>query len=168
MCLVNECQQELYGARSAIPVNVPTRWATNLIVLDGILRSRKALQMAADSEAWIDLPATSKADEVHLIIMSIDFWKQAELLKSLLQPFGDAIYQDEAEKPLLSDSHVVLQRLHDHVALWGKRHRTGDMSDSAKCDVTGRAFATVDRRLTAKFGCALAPAQCSYLCSICC
>jgi hypothetical protein len=93
-------------------------FACHSVVLDGILWSFKALHMAADSEAWTDLPATGKAYEMHLILMSIDIWKQAELLKSLLQDFGDAIHQVEADKPLLSDCHMVLQRFQDHIEVW--------------------------------------------------
>jgi hypothetical protein len=100
--------QHMNGRRPAMAVNVPTRWASNFFVLDSQLQSRTALQVAAAAETWAQMPACSKAGEVRELLMSADFWKHADVLVKLLQPFADAIHQLEGDKPHLADCHLAL------------------------------------------------------------
>jgi hypothetical protein len=145
------------GRRPTIAVNVPTWWASNFFVLESQLQSRTALQVAAAAETWAELPAGSKAGHVRKLLMSADYWKHADLLVKLLQPFADAIHQLEGDRPHLVDCHLALITLRKHVVVWSNKFRTSGLAAEAPCPFTGRAVATVDRRLDAQVRGALAP-----------
>jgi hypothetical protein len=147
----------MHGARPAIEINVPTRWATNFFVVDSQLKSLQALQMAAASEGWAALPAGGKAREVRSVLMSADYWTHADRLVRLLRPFSDANHQFEGDKPHLADCHVTLLALRKHVEDWSSKYRTSELGDSDGCPVTDRAITTMDRRLDAQPGGAVAP-----------
>jgi hypothetical protein len=149
--------QHMNGRRPTMAVNVPTRWASNFFVLDSQLQSRIALQVAAAAETWAQLPACSKAGEVRELLMSADYWKHADVLVKLLQPFADAIHQLEGDKPHLADCHLALITLRKHVVVWSDKFRTSDLAAEEPCPFTGRAVATIDRRLEAQAGGAQAP-----------
>ena len=89
--------------------------------------------------------------------MSTDYWKHADRLVRLLRPFSDAIHELEGDKPHLADCHVTLLALRKHVVDWSARFRTEGLAASAQCPVTSRALTTMDRRLDAQPGGAVAP-----------
>jgi hypothetical protein len=73
---VAEQQKKHMGGRCpTIAVNVPTRWASNFLVLESQLKSRTALQVAASAAAWGELPAGSKASTVRELLMIADYWR---------------------------------------------------------------------------------------------
>jgi hypothetical protein len=147
----------MHGKRPTIHVNVPTRWATNFFVIDSQLDSRQALQMAAASEEWEALPAGSKASEVRDLLLNADYWRDADMLVRLLRPFSDAIHQLEGDNAHLADCHVALITLREHVVQWTAKYSKEGREASSDCLVTGRALATIDRRLKVQPGGALAP-----------
>jgi hypothetical protein len=61
------------GRRPTIHVNVPTRWATNYLVLHSILQSRTALQLTVASESWGRLPSGSQASNIRGYLMDTRF-----------------------------------------------------------------------------------------------
>jgi hypothetical protein len=114
--LVAKKQVEIMGGRRpTIHVNVPTRWATNYLVLHSILQSRTALQLTVASESWGQLPSGSQASTIGGYLMDARFWRSAEMLVELLQPFSDAIHQLEGDKPHLAECHLALITLRQHV-----------------------------------------------------
>jgi hypothetical protein len=50
--LVQKAQLEVYRHKKQITINVPTRFATNFLVLRSVSDSRQALVKAVSSEAW--------------------------------------------------------------------------------------------------------------------
>jgi hypothetical protein len=160
--VVAEKQKEVMNSRRpTINVNVPTRWATNYLVLSSILHSRTALQLAVASEAWGQLSSCSQAGKVRGLLLDGEFWqnveKLCEKLVELLHPFSDAIHQLEGDKPHLAECHRALVVLRKHVEDWAKKHRTGRLAEDEAFPATGRALATMDRRLDASPGGSVAP-----------
>ena len=121
------------------------------------MQSRPALQAAAAAEGWSALPASSKAGEVRVQLMSADHWKRAEMLVALLRPVADAVHNLEGEKPHMADCHVTLLALRKHVVDWSANYCDIDLALGAVCPVTSRALATLDRRLDAQPGGMIAP-----------
>jgi hypothetical protein len=74
-----------------------------------------------------------------------------------LRPFSDANHQFEGDKPHLADCHVTLLALHKHVEDWSSKYRTSELGDSDGCPVTDRTITTMDCRLDAQPGGAVAP-----------
>jgi hypothetical protein len=156
--VVAEKQKEVMdGRRPTINVNVPTRWATNYLVLSSILHSRTALMLAAASEAWGQLSSGSQTQKVQGLLLDGEFWRDVTNLVELLHPFSDAIHQLEGDKPHLAECHLALVVLRKHVEDWAKKHRTEGLAEDELCPVTGRALATMDRRLDASPGGSVAP-----------
>lgn len=122
--LVQQAQVEVYGKRKQITVNVPTRFASNHLVMKSIVESKQALVQAVGSEAWSALKGPggtvdgNGAKVKAIVERALDatyFWENLVLLLELLQPFSDAIHQLEADRPMLGQCHVVLLSLHKHV-----------------------------------------------------
>jgi hypothetical protein len=160
--LVQKQQQEVYGRKKQIVVNVPTRFATNFFVLRSVADSRQALIQAVGSEAW-SAPGgpganrDSNGGKVRGIVeRSIPeasyFWENVELLIELLQPFSDAIHQLEADRPMLSQCHQVVMMLDQHVAAFARKHM--GKRDGA---IVFRLVETFKRRFEAVEGGARAP-----------
>jgi hypothetical protein len=125
----------------SIAVNVPTRWATNYLVLKSVLGSRKAITAAASDPRWVDIKA-EKGFPVQAWVTRAEFWAQCEALSELLAPFSDAIYRIEGDKPYLADCHVVLKELEQHVKQWVQTYC------SSQCGIdTSRTIPTFMRRL---------------------
>lgn len=143
------------GRRPTICVNVPTRWATNFFVLDSILNSCTALQLAVSSEEWGHLSAGSQSGDVRKHLMDAKFWKEVAMLVELLRPFSDAIHQLEGDKPHLSECHEALILLRKHVEAWVTKHQEQGEAN-AMCPLS-RAVPTMDRRLNAQPGGMVAP-----------
>jgi hypothetical protein len=59
----------MHGRRPTFHVNVPTRWATTYLVLNSILHSRTALQLAAASDKWGQLYSGSQARNVRNLLL---------------------------------------------------------------------------------------------------
>jgi hypothetical protein len=131
--LVQKAQLEVYGCKKQITINVPTRFATNFLVLRSVSDSSQALVQAVSSEAW-SAPGGPGANrdgngsKVRDILESTSpegafFWENVEHLIELLKPFSDAIHQLEADRPMLSQCHEVVVVLHQHVSAFVRKHR---------------------------------------------
>jgi hypothetical protein len=145
--VVAEKQKKMmHGRRPTIHINMPTHWATNNLVLNSILHSRTALQLAAASDAWAQLSSGSQAKKVRNLLLDGEFWQNVEKLVELLHPFSDAIHQLEGDKPHLAECHQALVVLRKHVEDRAKKNMNGGLAEYDACPVTGRALATMDRR----------------------
>lgn len=107
--------QVMNGRRPTITVNAPNQWATNCFVLNSILESRTALQMAVISEDAVNYPAGSQSDTIRKQMIEASVWKDVEMLAELLRPFSDAIHQLEGDKLHIAECHEVLILLRKHV-----------------------------------------------------
>jgi hypothetical protein len=70
----------------------------------------------------------------------------------LLHPFSDAIHQLQGDTPHLAACHQALVVLRKHVEDWANKNMNGGLAEDDACPVTGRALATMDRRLDASSG----------------
>jgi hypothetical protein len=155
---VGEKQSEaMKGRRPTIHVNMPTRWATNYLVLQSILHSRVALQLAVAADGWGQLPSSSQYGTVRELMLDAEFWSSVKMLVELLQPFSNAIHQLEGDKPHLAECHQVLGMLRKHAEDWASKHRTQGLQADEACPITGRALATIDRGLDATAEGSVAP-----------
>jgi hypothetical protein len=57
--LLHSHQTSIYGVKRAVPINVPTRFATSFFVMNGIMNSKAAFIQAASSDAWSELGGKS-------------------------------------------------------------------------------------------------------------
>jgi hypothetical protein len=57
--LLHSHQTSIYGEKRAVPINVPTRFATSFFVMNGIMKSKAAFIQAASSDAWSELGGKS-------------------------------------------------------------------------------------------------------------
>jgi hypothetical protein len=151
-------QEEVYQRKKAIPVNVPTRFASNLFVANGIADSAQALIQMVGTEAWDNGPGkTASGEHIRDIILRdvpglAHFWEDLARLIELLQPFSDAIHQLECDRPMLSQCHVVLVSLDKHVKAFSEKHKA--VRDGSIVD---RLTETFTRRLNTTPGSVRAP-----------
>jgi hypothetical protein len=136
---------------------MPTRWATNYLVLQSILHSRVALQLAVAADGWGQLPSSSQYGTVRELMLDAEFWSSVKMLVELLQPFSNAVHQLEGDKPHLAECHQVLGMLRKHAEDWASKHRTQGLQADEACPITGRALATIDRGLDATAEGSVAP-----------
>jgi hypothetical protein len=57
--IVQKHQKNIYGAKKAIDVSAPTRFAPHVVVQKGVQRSSAALKQAASDPEWADLGGNS-------------------------------------------------------------------------------------------------------------
>jgi hypothetical protein len=57
--LLHTHQTDIHGKTRAVPVNVPTRFATSFFVMQGIMNSKSAFIQAVSSDAWSALGGKS-------------------------------------------------------------------------------------------------------------
>jgi hypothetical protein len=153
--IVHRLQDEIYHCRKQIVVNVPTRFATNFLVLQSVHDSKQAIIQAVSTEAWAALGGKAQAVKdiaEHQLPDASFFWENVVMLLELLRPFADAIHQLEADRPMLGQCHEALVTLRKHVSAYVTKYK-----DARDGDVVERLQETFDRRLTAVGGGALAP-----------
>lgn len=125
--VVQQHHKQLYGRVRALPVSVPTRFATNLFVMKGVLSSEGAFKAAVADPAWQAQPVGNKAEEIQGLIEQLDlrtFWADLKLAVELLQPFCDMLHQIEGDRPALGRCFVGLRDLDSHVAACASKHKT--------------------------------------------
>jgi hypothetical protein len=93
-------QKEVYGAPRAIAVIVPTRFATNYFVMQGVQWNKAAPLQACSDDAWTDLGGKPK--EAQEVLQRSDFWRLLSVAIKFLRPFSDFILQIEADRPVLA------------------------------------------------------------------
>jgi hypothetical protein len=108
---VHSEQEKAYGKRKQFSVNVPTRWATNFFVLRDLVASEQSLKLAVCTPEWGQLGMGNYSDTFRTAALDDDTWDCMKRLLELLKPFSDAIHQLEADKPMLSQCHLVIQKL---------------------------------------------------------
>jgi hypothetical protein len=111
--LVDE-QKAIYLSRAAVPVSVPTRFATNLFVMKGIDRNKKALQHTVKNQEW-PKAHSGNGSKVREIVELESFWQELTYEIEFLQPLSDMIHQIEADKPALGRCYQGLQAIDCHV-----------------------------------------------------
>jgi hypothetical protein len=148
-------QEKAYGKRKQFSVNVPTRWATSFFVLKDLVASEQSLKLAVCTPEWGQLGMGNYSDTFRTATLDEDTWECMKRLLELLKPFSDAIHQLEADKPMLSQCHLVIQQLREHVSAWSEKHRTS--VGRSVCTIASRAIATSERRLESDSGMKLAP-----------
>jgi hypothetical protein len=160
--MVQQYQLEVYSREKQIVVKVPTRFASNHLVIKSISDSKQALIQAVVWEAWsvasgpggnpdgIGAKVKAFIDRSHPDAQY--FWENLEMLMELLRPFSDAIHQLRADRPMLGQCHVVLLSLHEHVHNFAAKYE--DLQDGS---VVARLMETFQRRCDAEGGGAGAP-----------
>jgi hypothetical protein len=144
--LLRSLQKEVYGAPRAITVSVPTRFATNFLVMQSIQRSKAALLQACADDEWSDLGG--KCKEAQAVLERADFWRLLSLAISFLQPFSDFIHQIEADRPALARTYEGLMTLDGHVKS-SMKHWAKDELTQSSCSA---ALRTWERRLDNQHG----------------
>jgi hypothetical protein len=126
---LTSAQVELLGARKAIAVNMPTRWAVQFHVAETVHASKIAFIAATITPAREMLGG--KADEARKIVSGEcgPFWQELETLLSLLRPFEQAIHQLEGDRPHLADCHIALLWLQRHVEKLAAKHEIIDFAN---------------------------------------
>jgi hypothetical protein len=151
--MVQQYQLEVYSREKQIVVKVPTRFASNHLVMKSISDSKQALIQAVVSEAWsvASGPGGNPDGNGAKVKAFIDcshpdaqyLWENLEMLKELLRPFSDAIHQLEADRPL---------SLHEHVHNFAAKYE--DLRDGSVVDDLKETF---QRRYDAEGGGTCAP-----------
>jgi hypothetical protein len=129
--IVHRHQQEIYGAKKAIAVSVPTRFGTNQFVMQGLEHSKAALKQAASDPKWDKLDG--KAKKVGELFSSCTFWDNLRRATAFLQPFNDYIHQIEADRPALARVYQGLVQLDRHVRSSLQQWEAAD-PELAECD----------------------------------
>jgi hypothetical protein len=139
-------QKEVYGAPRAIAVSVPTRFATNYFVMQGIQRNKAALLQACSDDAWTDLGGKSK--EAQEVLQRSDFWRLLSVAIEFLWPFSNFRHQIKADWPALARTHEGLMTLDMHVEGSMKRWAQDELTQGS-CSA---ALRTWERRLDNQHG----------------
>jgi len=95
---LREIQQQEYGRTWAIVLAVATRWGSEKGLLDGLYRSKAAIQRYAIR--FKDMP-----NDILDIILSSEFWSNLEALRIILKPLDDALRMSESNRSTLA--HIV-------------------------------------------------------------
>jgi hypothetical protein len=95
---LRDVQKQEYGRTWAIILAVATRWGTEKGLLDGLFRSKAAIQRYAIR--FKDMPK-----EVLDVILSQEFWANLEALRVILKPLDEALRMSESNKSTLA--HIV-------------------------------------------------------------
>jgi hypothetical protein len=150
--IVHQHQLEIYGAKKAIVVSVPTRFGTNQFVMQGLERSQAALKQAASDPKWDRLDG--KAQKVGELFSSCTFWTNLGRATAFLQPFNDYIHQMEADRPALGRVYQGLVQLDRHVRSSLQQWEAAEPELADSCEI---ALRTWERRLENKHSSAVQP-----------
>jgi hypothetical protein len=78
-------------------------------VLKDLVASEQSLKLAVCTPEWGQLGMGKYSDTFRTAMLDEDTWECMKRLLELLKPFSDAIL--EADKPMLSQCHLVIQQL---------------------------------------------------------
>ena len=97
-------QKHFYGKTIALSLPVPTRWQSNLNCVKSILDNCEALKsVILEPNVRTKLLRRSGQDkagaEVFELIDSPQYWRDAEVIKSIIEPFVQVIIGMEENKP---------------------------------------------------------------------
>jgi len=95
---LRDLQKQEYGRRWAIILAIATRWGTEKGLLDGLFRSKAAIQRYAIR--FKDMP-----QDVLDVILSQEFWANLEALRVILKPLDVALKMSESNQSTLA--HIV-------------------------------------------------------------
>jgi hypothetical protein len=149
--LLRGYQKAVYGAHKQITVSVPTRFATNLFVMQSLQSSKAALLQAIGDLKWDDFDG--KATEVRQAMSSPMFWTLLADAITFLAPFSDFIHQIEADRPSLARCYDGLDQLDKHVRACVQQWQGVDCLEGSCSSV----LRTWERRLEHKHGTSVVP-----------
>jgi hypothetical protein len=95
---LRDLQKQEYGRTWAIILAVATRWGTEKGLLNGLFRSKSAIQRYA--LRFKDMPK-----DVLDVILSQEFWANLEALRVILKPLDVALKMSESNRSTLA--HIV-------------------------------------------------------------
>ena len=115
---LRDIQYQEYGQTWAIILTVATRWGSEKGLLDGLFRSKAAIQRYAIR--FKDMPK-----DVLDIILSSEFWANLEALRVILKPLDDALRMSESNQSTLahvvSRCNTILEHLEEMKALYSSQ-----------------------------------------------
>jgi hypothetical protein len=150
--IVHQHQQEIYGAKQAIAVSVPTRFRTNQVVMKKASSAPKQPQVGSvrpkmGETGW-------QAKNVGELFSSCTFWANPSRATVFLQPFHDYIHQMEADRPALGRVYKGLFWLNRHVR---SSLQNWEAADPELADSYEIALRTWERRLEKQHSSAVLP-----------
>jgi hypothetical protein len=138
VCLCVQLQKEqksIYGAERQLSVNAPTRFSITYRLLSDILASKDALIQAVSKHDWDILTSRiGSTEDMRKLVQGLPpertcFMDYVETLCELLKPFAEAVYEIEADCPLLSACYPMMRQLCEHTKNWVakyKRRKNGE------------------------------------------
>lgn len=124
----------IYECVLALPLGCETRFATKVLELGKLLKSKEALvQLANDGDLRAKYTGTSRqasqtSNAFFSMLVNLNFWKVAGSALELLQPIADVIHHVEADRPAVSQLRRIWQFVRAHTDKWWMKHRSSSLT----------------------------------------